>query len=138
MKDFITYCKDYLREHIDGYQGQSHYLCDFGYVLTDGPNADGSLTYSRSLAMDWLKEWWKEAADYFDYERVQFGQNTNPFDNPEAYMVCMVIEGVSELWSRAIDELGMSDKWNDKVELTRGLIARIKKCVKDMYVEKLF
>lgn len=139
MKEFVDYCKDYLIEHIDGYEGQTHYLCDFGYTLTEGPNADGTLTYGREAAMRYIWEWWWEAADYFEYEKLYFGENLhNPFENPEAYMVCMVVEGVYSLWSRAIDELGMDDQWSDEVELTPDLIAKIKECVEDMYPEKLF
>lgn len=139
MKEFIDYCKQYIYEHIDGYEGQKHYLCDFGYTLTEGPNADGTLTYDRVKAMLYLKKWWWEAADYFEYEKLNFGENLhNPFENPEAYMVCMVVEGVDALWSSAINELGMNDRWNDEVELTPDLIAKIKECVEDMYPEKLF
>lgn len=137
MEDFVTYCKDYVAEHLPGYEGQDVYVSDLGYMITNGPNMDGSLTYSRSLAMDYLKEWWEEAADYFDYEKYEFGQNShNPFDNPEAYMVCMVIEGVAELIRRATEELGLSD--DGEVKLTASLVDRIVKCVSEMHVGKLF
>lgn len=138
MKEFFTYCKDYVLDNLDGYKGQKVYLCDLGSTLTMGPNMDGTLTFSRADALDYLKEWWVDAADYFDYERVEFGRNTNPFDNPEAYMVCMVIEGVNALISRAIEEVGLSYKWNDEVELTADVIDKLKESVRDMYVERLF
>ena len=50
----------------------------------------------------------------------------NPFESPEAYHVCMIIEGVNSLLSQVsyIDK-----KWNDKIELTEK---RIKKIIKEV------
>lgn len=134
MKTFINYCKQYIYDHIDGYRGQKVYSCDLGYTLTDGPNHDGTLTYSTAKAMDYLAEWRWDAADYWQYEKDNFGENLhNPFDNPEAYMVCMVIEGVRAMIDRAITELGLNDQWNDEVELTADLIEKIKGAVEEMW-----
>ena len=138
METFIDYCKQYIYDHIDGYRGQRVYPCDLGYTLTDGPNCDGTLTYSRAEAIEYLKEWWDEAADYYDYERDNFGTGGhNPFDNPEAYMVCMVIEGVAALISQAFDRIEGVD-WNEKVELTGDLIEQITEKVNENDTEKLF
>lgn len=134
MESFIDYCKNYVLEHIDEYEGRKVYLCDFSFELTEGPNMDGTLTYSTANAMDYLAEWRWDAADYWQYEKDNFGENLhNPFDNPEAYMVCMVIEGVRTLIDRAISELGLDDQWNDEVELTADLIEKIKGAVEEMW-----
>lgn len=139
MEDFITYCKQYIYDHIDDYRGQHIYLCDLGWTITEGPNMDGSLTYSRADAMDYLREWWAESADYFDYEKSQFGDHLhNPFDNPEAYMVCMVIEGVRQLIDDAIWKLGLEDEWNEMVELTGDIIEKICEKVNENETNKLF
>ena len=139
MEDFITYCKDYIAANIDGYEGQRVYLSELGWTITEGPNMDGSLTYSRADALEYLREWWTEAADYFDYEKSQFGDHLhNPFDNPEAYMVCMVIEGVRQLIDGAIWKLGLEDEWDDEVELTADLIEKIKGAVEEFDGESLF
>lgn len=138
MKSFVDYCKDYLCENIDEHEGRVVFLCDFGFELTEGPNMDGTLTYSWKEAMDYLREWWWDCADYFDYEKLNYGEARNPFENPESYMVCMVIEGVRSLLDMAIKELGMDDKWNEEVEMTADLIEKVKNAVSDMYVESLF
>lgn len=130
MENFVDYCKDYIEETIDGYVGQTMYLCDFSWTLTEGPNADGSLTYSTYLAKQYLAEWWEEASEYYEYSKEMLGTIQNPFDDPEAYMVCMVIEGVRSLVDSAISELGMDDQWNDEVELTEELARKIVECVK--------
>lgn len=139
METFIDYCKNYIAENIDGYEGQRVYLSELGWTITEGPNADGTLTFSTATAMDYLAEWRWEAADYWQYEKDNFGDNLhNPFDNPEAYMVCMVIEGVRALIDGAIWKLGLNDEWNDEVELTADLIEKIKGAVEEFDGESLF
>ena len=127
MEKFVEYCKNYILENIDSFEGNSYYGCDFSHILTDGANCDGSLTYSTSAAIDYIREWWGEAAAYWDYEKDNFGENMhNPFDNPEAYMVCMVIEGVSSILS---DAPFIKEGWNDEVEFTAEVIQAIKEYV---------
>lgn len=140
MEDFVTYCKNYIADNIDEYEGREVYLCDFGFELTQGPNCNGTLTYSTEKAKEYLREWWWDAADYFEYEKDNFGSDCvhNPFENPEAYMVCMVIEGVCALIDAAIQKLGLDDQWNDEVELTADLIEKIKGAVEEYNDDKLF
>lgn len=130
IKEFIPFCKEFINEQLDNYEGTSHYACDLGITLTEGMNADGTFTYSRELAKDYLKEWWDDASAYWDYEKWNFGEHMhNPFDNPEAYIVCMVIEGVSALLAKCqiID-----DNWNDEIELTEEMIAIIKEQLEEL------
>ena len=135
MKDFINYCKDYIYEHLPEHEGEKVWLDELGYELTEGPNCDGSLTMNRVLAADYLREWWYDAADYFDYERDNFGTNHNPFENPEGYMVCMVIEGVRSLIDAATPAVEYDQ---DEVEVTKELIDSIVKSVANDCRERLF
>lgn len=129
MESFKDYCKNYILDHIDGYEGQSHYGCDFAYTLTGEPNVEGTLTYSTYEAKEYLREWWDECGEYWDYEKDNFGENIhNPFDNPEAYMVCMVIEGVNAILA---NEPHIEESWNDELELTKEVIEDIKKYVEE-------
>lgn len=137
MKTFIDYCKQYIYDHIDDYRGQKVYPCDLGFTLTEGPNCDGTLTYSREEAKNYLREWWDEADDYFDYAKGNFGMVQNPFEHPEAYMVCMVIEGVAALISQAFDRIDGVD-WNEMVELTGDLIEQITEKVNENDTYRLF
>ena len=132
METFEEYCKNYILEHIDEYEGQGTYASDLAYLITDAPNMDGTLTYSRHAALEYLSEWWEDAADYFDYETDNYGKAQNPFERPEAYMVCMVIEGVASLISQCdiVDEL-----WNDEIELTPDIINKIKEQINDLHIE---
>lgn len=136
MKDFIVYCKQYIYDHIDDYRGQKVYPCDLGFTLTEGPNCDGTLTYSREEAKEYLREWWDEADDYFDYAKGNFGMVQNPFENPEAYMVCMVIEGVRSLIDQAFMVLDIDSC--EMVELTGDLIEQITEKVNENDTCRLF
>ena len=129
MESFKDYCKNYILDHIEGYEGQLHYGCDFAYTLTETPNVDGTLTYSTHDAIEYLREWWYECGEYWEYEKDNFGEHPhNPFDEPEAYMVCMVIEGVNAILA---NEPHIEKSWNDKLELTEEVIEDIKKYVEE-------
>ncbi len=123
-KNFFDYCKSHLLQRLEDYAGTTHYACDLQYDLTEKENVDGTLTYSTYEAKEYLRLWWDECAEYWEHEKFNFGENRhNPFDNPEAYMVCMVIEGVGAILSQcpSIDKA-----WNDHVELTEEFIARLR------------
>jgi hypothetical protein len=123
MKDFSEFCKDYLFERLDEYEGRNMYACDMAYILCEGANCDGTMTYSRAEAIKYLCEWWYDAADYSEYEQMNYGERSNPFENPEAYMVRMVICGIDYLLSRC--EV-VVESWNDELELTPEVIEAIK------------
>lgn len=140
METFIDYCKNYIAEHLGEYEGQKVWACDLGYEITEGPNIDGTLTYSREEAKDYIREWWDEAADYWEYEKSNFGEHShNPFEEPEAYMVCMVIEGVRALVDSALLELTEPVEYDDEeIELTAQLIEDIKRLVAENPTDSLF
>lgn len=136
METLLEYCKNYIIDHIDNYEGTMHYACDFPMTITEGPNCDGSLTYSTDNAIEFLREWWWDCGEYWKYEKFNFGENYhNPFENPEAYMVCMVIEGCNSILSRCPV---IEENWNDKIEITEEVIKQIKEYVEDYDNEELF
>lgn len=136
METFIDYCKQYIYDHIDEYRGQMVYPCDLGFTLTEEPNINGTLTFSREGAKDYIREWWDEADDYFQYEKDNIGTTRNPFENPEAYMVCMVIEGVRSLIDQAFMVLDIDN--DEMVELTGDLIEQITEKVNENDSYRLF
>ena len=64
LESFLNYCKNYIIDHIEDWEGQTKYACDLGNYLTEGPNIDGSLTYSTYMAKEYIREWWYEAGEY--------------------------------------------------------------------------
>ena len=121
-KDFVPYVKELLIDNLNNCEGSSVYGSDLAYKLLDRYNIDGSITYSTYEAKQYLKQWWDECSDYFNYEQDNFGTACNPFENPEAFMVCMCIEGGRSILGKCsiVDEY-----WNDKIELTQEVIQTI-------------
>ena len=116
--NFTTYCKEYITDRLSDYKGGIFYLCDFASEITKCDNVNGSITYSSYKAMEFIKEHFEAARAYWNYAKDNFGEvNHNPFEEPEAYMVCMVIAGVNSLMSQAI---GNPDDWDNK-EIEEGL-----------------
>lgn len=123
MDSFFNYCKNFILENIDEYEGSDVYLCDLGLKMTEGMNADGSFSYSRKEGEKYLVEWIGEAKEFSDYEVFAFGERSNPFENVELFLVRMVIEGVRSILAKCptIDQ-----NWNDCIELTAEVIQNIK------------
>lgn len=132
METFEEYCKDFIVDNLDVYVGTDVYGCDLSSTLTEEINVNGSATFSRQKAMDYIKEWFDEVAEVYDYQVENYGRATqNPFGNPEAWMVCMIIEGCSSLLSqcKCVDNI-----WNDEVELTEELAEQIKEEIKNLSI----
>lgn len=131
MTNFNDFCKEYICEHLDEMESVTVYACDLAYTLAESDNINGSMTYDRNKAIYFIREWWDDCADYSDYEQSNFGKRSNPFVNPEAFMVCMVIAGVSSILSQCPI---INEKWNDKIELTPEVIEAIKEQIEDKQV----
>ena len=123
MESFVDYCKQYILDHIADHEGHWYYGGEVGYHITQGANCDGTLTHSTAEAKRYLGEWWDECGEYWEYEKGNFGEHFhNPFDEPEAYMVCMVIEGVNSILGNCPC---LDNSWNEELELTGDVIREI-------------
>lgn len=136
METLVEYCKNYILENIGNYENESVYGADLAFTITEGPNVDGSLTYSRYEAKKYLNEWYDDCSDYWEWEKSNFGENfNNPFENPEAFMVCMVINGVDIILSRCPI---VEENWNDEFELDEEAIKSIREYVENFEDESIF
>ena len=132
MKNFNEFCKEYICDKLDEMEDVTVYACDLAYTLAESDNINGSITYNRAAAINYIREWWNDCADYSDHEENNFGKRSNPFANPEAFIVRMVIEGISSLLSQCNV---IENNWNDQVELTSDVISEIKKEIEDKKVK---
>lgn len=115
-KSYIEYCKDFIIDNISNYEDVAVYGCDLGYTLTEGINVDGSATYSTYEAKEYIKAWFDEVGEVYQYQKENYGECLrNPFEEPEAFHVCMIIEGVNALLSQCET---VENAWNDEIELT--------------------
>lgn len=116
---FIDYCKEHIEDKIYDMVGNYYYGADLAYELTQEENANGTLTFSAEASKKLIHDYWIDAGEYWEYERFIFGEHShNPFDSPESYFVCMVIEGCASLLGQTE---ALQEVWNDKFELTKEL-----------------
>ena len=136
IKDFWTYCKEYIKDNVYDYIGYSGYACDFGYDLTHEINTNGCLSdliYSgQDGAAQYLHKWWHEAAEFYKYEKFEFGETRNPLEDTGGYLVCMVVLGVNSLISRTD---WAEENWNEETEITEAVADRICKEIEDSPLE---
>ena len=132
FKSYDDYCKDFIKDNISDFEGQEVYACDLANYLTQNINVNGTATHSTDEAKEYIKFWWDEASDYFQYEKDNFENLHNPFERPEAFHVCMIIQGVQSLLSQC----NVIDKnWNDEIIITSKKIEKILNQLKYLSVE---
>lgn len=124
-KNYVNYCKAHAIKELEYMKGwdKTVYACDLGYELTYEINTNGSATFSTYAAKEYIRFWWDEAGDVIEYQKFNYGKILhNPFEEPEAFHVCMIIEGVKTLLANCptIDE-----NWNDEIILDRKTINKI-------------
>lgn len=124
-KNYVNYCKAHAIQELEEMKGENRsvYACDLGYELTHEINCNGTATFSTYRAKEYIRFWWDEAGDVIEYQKFNYGQILhNPFEEPEAFHVCMIIEGVNTLLARCpfIDT-----HWNDEIILDRKTINTI-------------
>ena len=130
MEKFIEYCKNYINDNIEAYEGEEVYPCDLADILMSGPYYDGTLTNSRSQAKDYLIEWWDDCGDFMGCNLLRFGEfRINPFENPDSFMVSMVSEGIEGILYKVPF---INEHWDEeKITLTSEIIQAIKDGVEE-------
>jgi len=132
FEDYLTYCKDYTIDGLMDKLGyiEQVYMCDLANDLTMSINIGGSATYSSYKAQQYLKKWWNEASKVYMYQKDNFGDVLhNPFENPEAFHVCMIIHGVENILSQCPT---IARYYNEQRALTDALIDKIIQEIKEV------
>lgn len=128
--------KDIIERIIDklyDYEGTEVYACDLGYKLFEGENIDGTFTYSSYEAKQWVKENFDDIGEVWEELQFQFGgdflKDYNMFDNPEKFMVLIILESASYLIGKC--KL-IEDNWNDEITLDKKTIETLKEQLKEL------
>lgn len=112
---------DYIKDTLPDYEGESVYGSDLAFEITERPNVNGIY---EDNSWDFISKHISDARDEYEYEKDNFGEVTNPFEDPEGFVVRMLINTVS-------DVLGavplVQEYWNDELELTKENINEILK-----------
>lgn len=115
-----------LINHINGYEGATVYGCDLAFTLFEGYNVDGSVTYSRYKAQEWIKAHFDELGEIVENMRDnwEYEAGADIFDNPEKFMTSCYLWVASEICGQ-LDSV--SEFWNDETDLTANIIDKITK-----------
>lgn len=115
------------------YEGGEIYSCDLAYTLFEAENIDGTMTYSSWSAKEWIKNNFDDIGEVWEELKFQFGddyvKDINIFDEPEKFMVIVVLESASYLLSRCKT---INENWNDKIKLNKTNIKKIEKELKEL------
>lgn len=114
------------------YEDSKVYACDLAYTLFEGENVDGSFTYSRHEAKEWIKNNFEDIAEVYEELAFEFGtnfmKNYNLFENPEKFMVLIIIESAGYIIGRC---KYIEDNWNEEITLSKKVIKIIEKQLKE-------
>jgi len=122
MKTLRNYIIDETIYNLKEREGETVYACDLAYTVFESANVDGSYTYSTYKATQWVKKYFDSLGEIVDELKSNGMDAPNPFDEPEKFQVCILLEGAQYLLSQCetIDE-----NWNDEIELTPKTIRKI-------------
>ena len=122
IEEYEEYCKEFIESNLPDYEGSGLYICDLANYVTEGINANGTATFSTLQAKEYIKEWWEEAEEIFQYYQNELGMSVNPFENPERFHVLMIIYGVERLINQC--EF-VQTHWDEEMEITEEIINNI-------------
>lgn len=128
--------KEIIEKIIDkltDYEDTTQYACDLAYTLFESENVDGTFTYSTYEAKEWIKNNFEEIGEVWEELKFSFGadflSNYNLFDNPEKFMVLIILESASHLLSKC---KYIDDNWNNEVTLSKKVITTLKNQLKEL------
>lgn len=130
MKNYII---KLLIDNLENYKDYDVYGCDMSYTLLERYNIDGSITYSTHNAKMWIQKYFDEVGEMLEEMQYNYGDDAmvniykNLWENPEVFMLSIVLEKASELMGQ-LDFI--SDNWNDKITLNEENIEIIKEQLK--------
>lgn len=97
-----NYVIDEMIDKLYDMGGRTEYGCELGYAIFESANIDGSYTYNTQESIEWIGEYFSEIGDIVEDIIASFGENIlpNPFNNPEAFQVVIMLEVSSQLMAQ--------------------------------------
>ena len=83
--------------NLDDMEGREGYVSDLAFDLFEGENMNGTITYDREEAQEWIAELFHDMGDVIEEMAAEWDMTPNPFSNPEAFQVQVVIFIASRL-----------------------------------------
>ena len=78
-------------DELDCMEGRDGYVSKLAFSLFEGANMDGTLTYSTEEAKQWIAAHTNDLADVVEDMASDWDITPNPFGNPEAFMLQVVL-----------------------------------------------
>lgn len=119
-KEIVQWAIDYIEDTLPDYVGNDTYGADLGNLITEGPNNNG--TYEDD-SWGFISKHINDARDEYEYEKNNFGEVLhNPFEKPEAFVVCMLINTVNDVLSQVPF---VEEHWDGEFEITEEVVKEI-------------
>ena len=131
MKNLNKLEKDVLArmiDKLDDLEGRDGYVSELAFTLFENENINGSMTYSTYKAEQWIAEHFHDLADVVEDMAAEWDITPNPFNNPEVFMVQVVLYLAEELvYESAYLRRGRDEEEIDAITYDEGTIALIRR-----------
>lgn len=126
-----NYVIDEMIDKIYDMEGRTEYGCELGYAIFESANIDGSYTYNTQESIEWIGKYFSELGPVVEDTIANIGENIfpNPFNNPEAFQVAVMLEVSSQLIAQCPSTM---EHWDDGIDLTKETIETIVKELEEL------
>ena len=141
-KEFLDLVKQEVKDRIRNYLGTYHYPCDYGFLLTESENCNGSWFCSQYEAREFIKKYFEDFEEYQSWYRFTFGEpewfEAEPDDyhhDIESVQCRMMIEAVEQCFNAAFSKAFDDDEediWNTKIEITEEFCDKIENALEEV------
>lgn len=141
-KEFVDLVKQEVKDRIRNYIGTYHYPCDYGFLLTESENCNGSWFCSRYEAREFIKKFFEDFEEYQGWYHCNFGEpewfEAEPDDyhhDVESVQCRMMIEAVEQCFNAAFNKAFNDDEediWNTKIEITEEFCNKIENALEEV------
>lgn len=141
-EEFKNLVKQEVKDRIRNYVGQERYPCDYGFLLSEAENCDGSWFYSQYKAREFIKKYFEDFEDYQGWYRCEFGEpewfESDPDDyhhDIESVQCRMMIFAIEQYFNAAFREAFGNDYldiWNTKIKITDEFCDKIEKALEEV------
>lgn len=91
LNNLEKYVLDLMLDNLDDMEDREGYVSELAFDLFEGENIDGTITYDREEAQEWIAEHFHDLGDVVEEMSAEWDITPNPFSDPEAFQVQVVL-----------------------------------------------
>ena len=115
-------------DHLDDLEGRDGYVSELAFTLFEAENINGSMTFSTCKAEQWIAEHFHDLADVVEDMAADWDITPNPFNNPETFMVQVVLYLAEQLvYESAYLRRGCDEEEIDAITYDAETVALIRR-----------